>query len=332
MPRYRETDVCIGSTIYRGLLRLPVERRSDGGVNPWLTRTELDRLVREMQDDFDPTDVVTGRGLWAEWEGVTLVVADRSPEGLDLPAQRVPPNGSGLYRIAAFDTVGTYDWTWYELPSWPSDPLDADAIVRILASPPTATPMIVLMELIAAAAEVEAVAAALLSTDDTVLRERLCQVLQWIGQGLWARERRGDLSATESIPALAVVLGDPNPGVRFEAADAIGRILWREGAEAAGQAYPGLADELYRRLVEERDGGTIGKLAVAVAHAKDREAVPYLIELLGNESPYARAEAATALGVMRASESTTALRAALTKEHDRHAIDDIRWALEEIES
>jgi HEAT repeat protein len=98
-----------------------------------------------------------------------------------------------------------------------------------------------------------------------------------------AAEGLGELRDARAVEPLSHALKDPDQGVRWKAAEALGKI----GAPAVGPLIAALND---------RDSDVRWKAAIALGETKDPQAVDPLIHTLGDEDRYVRSRAAIALG------------------------------------
>jgi hypothetical protein len=314
---YRPTEVCLvcgGDTAYPALLvrRQPALARfrtrmrdaHSWHVQPFMTWKVLAAVMGEM----------TRAGLRARWDGDVAVIRDTTagPAG----ERRLAPDEHGLYAVGAFESVGSYDWTWAEIvPPWPGPDADARAIVGLLTAPvPNSWPI---ANQIRAKAGIHALAGALSATADVAARERICHLL--------GQRDRGD--AALAIPALLALLHEPHAGLRSEAADAIGQIALREGRAASCAAAHDAGAIVAAALIRERDPRTRALLASALGALDHEPSIPQLIALLGDDEWLVRREAAAALGALRAAEAGFSLERALARERDGHAAEAMRVAL-----
>jgi HEAT repeat protein len=114
-----------------------------------------------------------------------------------------------------------------------------------------------------------------------------------------ACQRAGDLGATETIPALAALLGDEKLGVYA-----------RYGLEP----MPGAAaDEALREALGKLKGNQLLGVIASIGKRRDAQALPALVKLMQRpEAPLAQA-AAAAIGSIGTQEAARALQAALPK-------------------
>ncbi len=79
-----------------------------------------------------------------------------------------------------------------------------------------------------------------------------------------------------------------------------------------------------------RYAGFLRNAAIALGNARDRKAVPALVEALRHEEALVRGHAAWALGAIADSRAKAPLEARLEVEHEPSVRDEIEWALSEI--
>jgi hypothetical protein len=318
---YRLTEVCLvlGGDIghpalllrrrsARARLRTRLRDVHDWHVEPFMTRTMLAALMGEIGRDT---------GLEVHWDGDVAVIRDLSAGTRG--ERRLVPGEYGLYAVGAFETVGSYDWTWAEVaPPWPGPDVDARAIVGLLTAPvPNSWPI---ANQIKARADIHELARSLRATDEVAVRERLCHLL--------GDRDLGD--AALAVPALVELLREPHAGLRCEAADAIRKIAEREGCEAVLAAADGIGDYLVGALTRERDPRARAMIAGVLGALRHEPATPQLIALLGDDDWLVRREGAWSLGALRAAEAEFGLEQALMRETDDHAAEAMRSALEAI--
>ena len=244
---YRLTEVCLecgSEDAYPALLARGTSMRARVGVRlrdavtwrvePIMTREMLGVLV---------SGIGTGAGLRAQWvwNGEAVLSDSDAGEG----GQRwLRPDAHGLYTVGAFESVGSYDWTWAEVtPPWPGGDVSAAVILGLLTAP-VANKWPIANQ-IKAKAGIHQLAKALHATEDRAVRERICHLL--------ADRRRGDGALADSCIARAV--RDPHAGLRSEAADAITQITVREGSNAVRAAAPGVGDAALTALKARATGG-----------------------------------------------------------------------------
>lgn len=137
----------------------------------------------------------------------------------------------------------------------------------------------------------------------TVLTSRiLCDIL-------------GARRAKTAIPALLNCLNNPDPSLKNDAAEALGKI----GDPKAGEEI------LKHFIVEPRLW-----YAVALGAIGYQPAVPYLTNALNSTLGSVRGGAAWSLGEMKVSDAQEVLTNALKIEQDKYALDRIQEALEKI--
>lgn len=120
-----------------------------------------------------------------------------------------------------------------------------------------------------------------------------------------------------AVDHLVACLEDASPSVRSSAADALAKIR----DPAAGEAL------MKRFEMPDPDLGVRRMLLSALGAVGHREAIPLLIQWLGNPDPSQRGAAAWSLGEMRAEEALTALEEALAVERIAYPKDRIAAAI-----
>ncbi len=133
----------------------------------------------------------------------------------------------------------------------------------------------------------------------------------------WLDARRGALD-TAGVGALAMLLGDGEPGVRQAAA-------W--GLGAAGPAASGAAGALGRALREDALAGVRTSAAWALGGIGSRAAVPALFEALRDSGEGVRATAAQALTRIGPTASEVPLLVAALASPDRYVSAFAAWSL-----
>jgi hypothetical protein len=316
---YRLTEVCLvcgSEAAYTALLarrrsvreRVAARLRDDSTwhVEPFMTREMLDVLVRDIGFDSE---------LRAQWLWNSEAVLSDAAAG-DEGQRWLRPDRRGLYAVGAFESVGSYDWTWSEVaPPWPGGDVSAGAIVGLLTAPVANTWPIA--NQIKAKAGIRELAKALHATEDGAVRGRLCNLI--------ARRERGD--AALAIPALLELLLEPDAAVRSEAADAIAQIAQREGSYAVRAVSPGAGQAVLTALACEADARARALLAGALGALRHEPAISVLIEQLEDDAWLVRREGAWSLGALRAPEAEVALHRALVRENDAQVAKAMRSAL-----
>jgi HEAT repeat protein len=143
----------------------------------------------------------------------------------------------------------------------------------------------------------------------------------------WMCYRVGKRELHAALPMLVHALNDPDPQVRGEAADAIGRI-----------GDPSTGHDLLKRYEVEDDPGVRFWLLLAMGHTRYAPALPALIEALADEPPGTgfRHYFARALANIGDKSALPALRQAYAEEpesdHPSYSPKErIRHAIEELE-
>jgi HEAT repeat protein len=314
----RVTEVCFlggGEAGYTALLparhsrlsrlRSHLRGRPDWEVEPFMTRQMLAALLHSLG--------ASGR-IEARWEGDEAILAETSTGRRY--QQRLAPDRKRLYAVGAFRRIGAQDWTWIEVtPPWPGPDTSAREIIALLTAPvPNTWPI---ANRIKARARIEALAGALDLAPEPALRERICYLIS----------RRGAADCVVAVPALLPLLEAPEPGVRAEAADALGQIATTTSA-AAVLSYAGDAGaRVLAALTAERDDRARALLAAAAGALRHTPALPHLVLLLGDGDWLVRRESAWSIGVLGAPAATRALDHALAREPDAHAAEAMRAAL-----
>lgn len=178
--------------------------------------------------------------------------------------------------------------------------IDANGIIRFLEEPSKdRRPLKFALQ---REAPVKELVKALVLSKEILTRRILCDIL-------------GAKRAKTAIPALIDCLNDPDPSLKNDAAEALGKI----GDPKAG-------DEILEHFIAEP------RLwyAVALGAIGYRPAIPYLITALTSNLGSIRGGAAWSLGEMRVSEAQKSLVTALRIEQNKYALDRIQEALEKI--
>jgi len=138
---------------------------------------------------------------------------------------------------------------------------------------------------------------------NTVLTSRiLCDIL-------------GARRARTAIPALLNCLTNPDPSLKNDAAEALGKI----GDPKAGE-------QILKHFINEPRLW----FAAALGAIGYRPAIPYLLSALNSNLENVRGGAAWSLGVMKVTDAQEALMNALKIEKDQYALDRIQEALDRI--